>query len=93
MKKTKKILNVSIFKIAGIAMGLFMVLTGVKVHAAGNVAINPTNFPDAKFREFVKQYDTSKDGVLSPGEISQVTEINCQGEDISNLKGIEFYIS
>ena len=93
MQKFKRKSITSFLKIAGLAMGLFVVLNGVNVHAAGNVAINPTNFPDAKFREFVKQYDTSKDGVLSSGEISQVTEMNCQGEDISSLKGIEFFTS
>lgn len=41
------------------------------------VAIDETNFPDAKFREVVKQYDRDKNGSFSQEEIADVTEINC----------------
>ena len=40
------------------------------VAAAGDVAINETNFPDEKFRNIVKQYDIDSDNILSPDEIA-----------------------
>ena len=67
------------------------------VAAAGDVAINETNFPDANFRSFVKQYDNNSDGVLSQDEIVDITEINCDHNNIYDediiitLKGIEFF--
>ena len=60
--------------------------------AAGDVAINETNFPDANFRRYVSENcDTNGDGVLSPTEISDVTEILCSQRGIASLKGIEFF--
>ncbi len=67
------------------------------VAAAGDVAINETNFPDAIFRSFVKQYDNNSDGVLSQDELVDITEINCDHNNIYDediiitLKGIEFF--
>ena len=62
------------------------------VAAAGDVAINETNFPDANFRSYVSEnLDSNGDGVLSPAEISDVTEIWCYECGISSLKGIEFF--
>ncbi len=63
----------------------------------GDVAINETNFPDANFREFVKQYDTDSEGdpgygILSQAERDAVTEMNdCWGENIGDLTGIEHF--
>ena len=60
---------------------------------AGEVAIDATNFPDANFREFVKQYDTDNSGSLSDAEIAAVTIINCSRKQISSLTGIEYFTS
>ena len=63
---------------------------GIAVQSAG-VAIDNTNFPDAKFCIIVQNYDTNKDGSLSDTEIAAVEEINCYNKAITNLKGIEYF--
>ena len=56
------------------------------------VAINATNFPDAKFRAYVSSsFDTDKDEYLSDAEIAAVKKIDVCNKDISNLKGIEHF--
>ena len=55
------------------------------------VAINKTNFPDANFSEFVRQYDADGDGYLSDTELAAVTTMNCFGLGIADLKGIEYF--
>ena len=69
----------------------------------GDVVINEA-FPDQVFREFVKQYDNNNDGKLSQDELAAVTEMDLdpydvpydkpyRGEEISSLKGIEYFTS
>ena len=55
------------------------------------VVINQGNFPDPAFREYVNQFDTDKDGALSETETDAVTKIKVYEEDITNLKGIEYF--
>jgi Leucine-rich repeat (LRR) protein len=63
-----------------------------KVYAAEEVTIDETNFPNKKFRSYVKEeFDTDGNGVLSSEEISAVDEINVNYEGISNLQGIEYF--
>ena len=64
----------------------------IAVQSAG-VAIDNTNFPDADFRTFVKNFDTNKDDSLSDTEIAAVKVINCSHIGITNLKGIEYFTS
>ncbi|KGF07132.1 hypothetical protein HMPREF1634_05835, partial [Tissierellia bacterium S7-1-4] len=59
--------------------------------APGNVAINADNFPDAKFMEYVKKFDTSGDGYLSQDELDAVTEIDVESKEITNLQGIKYF--
>ena len=56
-----------------------------------NVNIDDINFPDAIFRDFVKQYDSDNDGWLSLYEISSVNKIILNDSGLSSLKGIEFF--
>ena len=63
---------------------------GIAVQSAG-VAIDDTNFPDADFRTFVKNFDTNKDDSLSDTEIAAVKVINYPHIGITNLKGIEYF--
>ena len=58
---------------------------------ADEVAIDETNFPDANFREFVKRYDTDKNGSFSQAELDAVTEIDVSNKGIQSLKGIEYF--
>ena len=56
------------------------------------IAIDATNFPDEKFREYVSTYcDKDKDTYLSDEEIAAVTKINVNIKSISDLKGIEYF--
>lgn len=58
--------------------------------ATSTVAVNATNFPDAKFRQYVlDNIDTNKDKKLSTEEIKAAKSIDVSGLGISNLKGVE----
>ncbi len=69
------------------------------VNAAGEgVEISEENFPDANFREFVKQYDTSGDGALSDAELAVVTQmetsyVSDSSKRIGDLTGIGIFSS
>ncbi len=58
-----------------------------------NISINQTNFPDEKFRDYVKKFDQDSNGILSDTEIAEVTSINVSGEGVSNLNGIGYFTS
>lgn len=62
-----------------------------KTPAAGGVAINAQNFPDATFRGIVSKFDENNDSSLSTEEISKVTEITCLASGIKSLVGIEHF--
>ena len=55
------------------------------------IALTSKNFPDEKFRNFVKDYDLDSSNSLSEEEIANVTEMNLSGKSIFNLKGIEYF--
>ena len=55
------------------------------------ITINETNFPDAKFRNWLLAQDYGKDGVLTEEDIKGITVIDVAEQDISSLKGIEHF--
>lgn len=56
------------------------------------LAINETNFPDEKFREYVKEkFDKDSNNYLSDEEIGKITGIFVAGKGITTLKGIEHF--
>ncbi len=56
------------------------------------VEINETNFPDEKFREFIKKFDINKNNRFSSEEITNITEINFEWSlQVESLKGIEYF--
>ena len=57
----------------------------------GDVPISSLAFPDGNFRSVVSGYDSNSDGILSPAEIQDVTEITCDMQEIADLRGIEFF--
>ena len=59
--------------------------------AAGDIAINETNFPDAKLREFLLSQDYGSDGKITQAEIPNVKQIYFFGEPLADVKGIEFF--
>ncbi len=60
--------------------------------AAGDVAINATNFPDDVFRSYVSEnYDKDRNSVLNDAEITAINSIVLRKKDIRDLKGLEFF--
>ncbi len=56
------------------------------------VEINATNFPDEKFRNYVKENcDLNHDGFVSESEIQATKEIDCFELGIESLQGIELF--
>ncbi len=84
------------------AMAAVFVATGAvgngrSLEAAGDVAINATNFPDEIFGRYVKEkFDTNKDGKLNSKEIAAATYINLEcdnnidNDNAKSIKGIEY---
>ena len=63
-----------------------------ELNAAGDVSINPTNFPDENFRNFISsEYDQDGDGIIRSAEISNIKEMFCSNKGIKNLKGIDYF--
>ena len=60
--------------------------------AAGEVAINETNFPDEIFRNYVKNnFDNDSNNVLSEEEIAGAKGISLDESGITSLTGIEHF--
>ena len=58
----------------------------------GDIALTDANFPDAKFLEYVKRFDTDGNGTLSQTERESVAVISLDsGGNISDLTGIELF--
>jgi len=70
---------------------MVLTLLPTAAFAADGVDINDTNFPDAKFREYVKDFDKNDDEVLSADEIAAVTSISVYDPSITSIKGIEYF--
>ena len=67
-------------------------LSAVVAFGSDSVAINETNFPDANFREFVKDYDLDGNGSLSAEERDVVSIMTVSDDyEIKTLKGIEYF--
>lgn len=57
----------------------------------GDIAIDETYFPDEKFREIVKEFDTNKNNILSKTERDKVIKIECNNKGIQSLEGIAYF--
>lgn len=87
MKKTSKLIKVIL--VFAMIIGAFSFNSSF---ADGqDVEINETNFPDAKFREYVKEFDKNRDEKLSEEEIKSVTRIDTSVNSPKNFKGIEYF--
>ena len=81
-------------KLLSILLCLVMVVGSLPTaaFAAGSVEINETNFPDAKFRSFVKEnLDKNKDDILDAMEIASVKMIEANKMGIKSLEGVGFF--
>ena len=58
---------------------------------ASDVAIDPTNFPDAAFRAYVASFDTDNDDRLTPTELAAVKDMTLINKFIGDLTGIEHF--
>ncbi len=58
---------------------------------AAGIPINSTTFPDENFRNWVLAQDYGLDGVLTEEEIAGVIDIGVFANNISSLKGIEYF--
>lgn len=75
-----------------LVLALLMVLGTVGALAASSsVRINRTNFPDATFRKYVRQFDKNKDGKLSQAERNAIKAMDLKEMNIRNLKGIQYF--
>ena len=59
--------------------------------AEGDIAIDNTNFPDAKFQEYLRTEFDNGDGVLSTEERNQVQILNVRNSGIKELTGIKWF--
>ncbi len=58
------------------------------------IPIDEEHFPDANFRDYVsRRCDADDDDILTDSEIAAVTSIDCWGDEIASLKGIEYFSS
>ena len=58
----------------------------------GEIKVNPVNFPDAAFRDYLlKNFDTDKNGGISATEAEAVTQITLKAAGVRDLKGIEHF--
>ena len=58
---------------------------------AADVAIDPTNFPDANFRTYVAIFDKDNDDCLTPAELAAVEYMALSNKSIGDLTGIEHF--
>lgn len=59
--------------------------------ATADVAINEQNFPDANFRNFLREQDYGQDGVITDGELMSITSMAPSNRNISSLEGIKYF--
>ena len=63
-------------------------------HAEGDIAINEANFPDGTFRSYVSDWlDRDHNGSLSTEELQACVTFDLYGQNITSLKGIEYFTS
>ncbi len=55
------------------------------------IAINEANFPDVKFRTYLLNQPYGQDALLQNSEIRATTSLNLSNQDITNLKGLEYF--
>jgi len=71
-------------------------LGSIPVYAAPDgIPINQTTFPDPNFRAVIstRTYDFDGNNYLSDYEIGRIYNIDCEGQDVRSLQGIEYFTS
>ena len=57
----------------------------------GDIVINEVNFPDKNFRAYLMSQSYGQDGIITEEEIKNVVQISVGNNNITNLKGIEYF--
>lgn len=57
--------------------------------AVAPVGISVTNFPDPNFRNYIRHFDTDKNGVLTPDEIENAKVIKVPNLGITDMTGLD----
>lgn len=82
------------YKVLSLTLALILALGAMGALAAKpeGVAITRRNFPDAKFRAYIRQeIDDDRNGYLSDAEINAVDEMYIDQMGIEDLRGIGFF--
>ncbi len=88
MKKMTRVLFLLCFVCLSLALSV-----GSALAADGDVVVNEDNFPDEKFRDYVKTLEGATDDTLTADEIADITAMYLDGKSISDLTGIEYFTS
>ena len=82
------------YTISNISADISVVVSFETSTNADDVVINSTNFPDENFQNWIlNNIEAAKDGVLTASEMESITYIDCSGQQIQSLKGIENFTS
>ena len=73
-----------------VAAGMLAVMPLTSM-AAGDIAINETNFPDPVLRDFLSKQDYGTDGKITSEELPNVKKIYLWDGDLTDSKGIELF--
>ena len=58
---------------------------------ANYIPIDQAHFPDHRLRDFLKWESYGEDGILTRGEINNITELDLGGQNIEDLTGIKYF--
>ncbi len=92
MRKAKVLLaTLAVPLVLGVASGMLQADTENAGSSGSDIAIDAAHFPDANFRSVVKEFDENKDGKLSAEERETVGDLNCSGQNVTSVKGVEYF--
>ena len=88
MRFVSKLLVVSLTAVAVLPF-----MRGIPVHAASDIKIDKSSFPDEKFRAVISgtDYDKDSNGWLTVAERNSVINIHCENHGITSIKGVELF--
>lgn len=68
-------------------------LEGTAYFEGFGLLIIKQNFPDDNFRAWLLEQSWGQDRLITDGEMSTITSMNCAGEEIADLTGIQYFTS
>ena len=85
--KTKRVMGLFLALVMFMA---YLPLNPIASYANDDININDA-FPDKNFRDYVRRFDTDRNGNLSKVELDNVKKISINNQSISSLRGIEYF--